>query len=78
MKAKVIIKMIGKQTQIQNPAMEADIKKFSFDYSYNSMCDPSDRAYITQSQVYNDLGKARPWYHLVSASAVNSPRDYYL
>eukprot|EP00038_Savillea_parva_P007589 m.171191 g.171191 ORF g.171191 m.171191 type:complete len:1061 (-) comp13345_c0_seq1:363-3545(-) len=57
MNAKVIIKMIGKQTQIQNPSMPADIKKFSFDHSYNSMCEPTDREYITQSQVYNDLGK---------------------
>mmetsp|Transcript_9007 Transcript_9007/g.23194 ORF Transcript_9007/g.23194 Transcript_9007/m.23194 type:complete len:1067 (+) Transcript_9007:151-3351(+) len=57
MKATTIIRMQGKQTQIQNPAMAADIKKFSFDFSYDSSCDPSNREYVTQTQVYNDLGK---------------------
>jgi hypothetical protein len=57
MNAKEIIKMVGKQTVIQNPNMPTDLKKFSFDFSYNSSMDPDHRDYITQSQVYNDLGK---------------------
>lgn len=56
MDAKVIVKMEGKQTVLQNPSMEADLKKFTFDFSYNSMVDPSDRSYTTQSHVYRDLG----------------------
>lgn len=56
MNAKEIVTMSGKQTQLQNPEMEADKKKFTFDFSYDSSCDPSDRRYTTQTQVYQDLG----------------------
>jgi len=39
-----------------NPSMEQDIKKFTFDFSYDSSGKPGDRNYTTQAQVYKDLG----------------------
>ena len=36
--------------------MEQDIKKFTFDFSYDSSGKPGDRNYTTQAQVYKDLG----------------------
>lgn len=54
--AKTVIKMSGKQTQLINPSMEQDIKKFTFDFSYDSSGKPGDRNYTTQLQVYKDLG----------------------
>eukprot|EP00040_Diaphanoeca_grandis_P032706 m.198902 g.198902 ORF g.198902 m.198902 type:complete len:1075 (-) comp32712_c0_seq1:40-3264(-) len=56
MNAKEIVTMNGNQTMLQNPNMDADVKKFSFDYSYNSSCESTDRRYVNQTKVYNDLG----------------------
>lgn len=36
--------------------MQADVKKFTFDFSYDSSCDPRARQYVNQTKVYNDLG----------------------
>jgi len=56
MNATEIVTMNGDQTMLQNPQMAADVKKFSFDYSYNSSVPSSDKRYVNQTKVYNDLG----------------------
>ena len=55
-----IIKMEGPTTFITNPRCqlgEADaIKSFNYDYSYWSHTDKTDPHFVTQQQVYEDLG----------------------
>jgi kinesin family protein 1 len=55
-----IIRMEGPNTYITNPKSqpgESDaIKSFKYDYSYWSHTDSSDPGFITQRQVYEDLG----------------------
>jgi kinesin family protein 1 len=55
-----IIRMEGPTTLITNPKSQAGdtdlIKSFKYDYSYWSHTDSSDPNFVTQRQVYEDLG----------------------
>lgn len=52
---KCIIDVQGRKTSIRNPALETDIKDFTYDHSYWSV-DSKDKHFATQAQVFNDLG----------------------
>lgn len=54
--AHCIIRMENSTTFITSPASESDIKSFTYDHSYWSHTDSSDPSFITQRQVYEDLG----------------------
>ncbi|XP_076461788.1 kinesin-like protein KIF28 [Babylonia areolata] len=66
-KAALVINMSGNTTEIKNPEdMNAEPKKFAFDYSYwshdgfkeeaDGYLSPSDAKYADQKKVFNDLG----------------------
>lgn len=58
MDAQLIVHMEGKKTKLHKPrtAMTREnCNEFTFDYSYSTI-DENDEVYITQDQVYKDLG----------------------
>ncbi|KAG7464560.1 hypothetical protein MATL_G00166940, partial [Megalops atlanticus] len=56
--AKCVIQMQGSSTCISNPKQPKDApKNFTFDYSYWSHTTPEDPAFISQKQVYLDIGE---------------------
>lgn len=54
--AKLVIRMEGKTTYIQNPEDNSE-RPFTFDFSYNSFVPRDDAEYASQDIVYRDLGE---------------------
>ncbi|KAJ8255033.1 hypothetical protein GJAV_G00200210 [Gymnothorax javanicus] len=56
--AKCVIQMQGSSTCISNPKQPKDAaKNFTFDYSYWSHTTPEDPTFVSQRQVYLDIGE---------------------
>ncbi|KAM6909400.1 kinesin-like protein KIF1C [Xenentodon cancila] len=56
--AKCVIQMQGNTTCISNPKLAKDgAKNFTFDYSYWSHTTPDDPSFVSQRQVYKDIGE---------------------
>lgn len=58
MGAQLIVHMDGKKTRLQKPKttmIRENCNEFTFDYSYPTI-DESDEVFITQEQIYEDLG----------------------
>ncbi|XP_041925345.1 kinesin-like protein KIF1C isoform X1 [Alosa sapidissima] len=56
--SKCVIQMQGKSTCITNPKQPKDgAKNFTFDYSYWSHTSAEDPAFVSQQQVYRDIGE---------------------
>ncbi|XP_066527578.1 kinesin-like protein KIF1C [Hoplias malabaricus] len=55
--AKCVIQMQGNTTCITNPKCKDSAKNFSFDYSYWSHTTEEDPQFVSQRQVYEDIGE---------------------
>ncbi|KAM6949067.1 kinesin-like protein KIF1C [Aplochiton taeniatus] len=55
--AKCVVQMQGNSTSISNPKQSKDAKNFTFDYSYWSHTTAEDPSFVSQRQVYLDIGE---------------------